>query len=126
MVEEKYLQEEEIKAVINEKLQHDGWETKVAWGHTRGIDIEATKNEERWVIEVKGPGSRPEMRNNYFISMLGEMLQRMDDERTRYSIALPKMEKYIRLWQELPTLAKKRTTIDLLLVDENGNIEIHQ
>ena len=48
----------------------------------------------------------------------------MDDEKTRYSIALPKMKKYIRLWDELPLLAKRRTTIDLLLVDENGNIEI--
>ena len=125
-MEQKYLQEEEIKSILNKKLQQDGWDTKVAWGHNRGIDIEATRNGERWVIEVKGPGSRPAMQNNYFVSILGETLQRMDDKKARYSIALPKIPKYLRLWSELPSLAKERTMIDLILVDENGNIETYQ
>ena len=116
------LQEEEIKQVLYDYLCENGWTVTVAWGHQRGIDIDAVKGMERWVIEVKGPGSRPPMYNNYFISMLGEVLQRMDDESARYSIALPDLPKYRRLWGELPQLAKNRTEIDLILVDGNGQI----
>ena len=116
------LQEEEIKHVLSEYLVSNGWNVKVAWGHQQGIDIEADKNGKRWVIEVKGPGSRQQMRVNYFISILGETLQRMNDINARYSIALPDLEQYRRLWNKLPTSAKERTTIDLILVDETGNI----
>ena len=116
------LQEEEIKHVLANYLVSNGWTVKVAWGHQQGIDIDAEKNGKRWIIEVKGPGSRQQMRVNYFISILGEALQRMNDINARYSIALPDLEQYRRLWNKLPSLAKERTTIDLILVDENGNI----
>ena len=116
------LQEEEIKKILNDYLQNLGWETEVAWGHNKGSDIVAKKDNHTWIIEVKGPGSRQPMRVNYFISILGETLQRMNDRSARYSIALPDLEQYRRLWNNLPTLAKERTTIDLILVDENGNI----
>ena len=107
-------------------LISEGWNIKVAWGHQQGIDIDAQKNEERWIIEVKGPGSRQPMRVNYFISILGETLQRMNDTTARYSIALPDIEQYRKLWDKLPKLAKERTTIDLILVDENGNIHFEK
>ena len=120
------LHEEDIKHVLANYLVSNGWDIKVAWGHQQGIDIDAERGNERWVIEVKGPGSRPAMRNNYFVSILGEILQRMDDDQAKYSIALPDMLKYRRLWNELPQLAKERTTIDLILVDENGNISFEK
>jgi len=63
------------------------------------------------------------MRINYFLSMLGETLQRMDDPAARYSIALPDMAQYRSLWERLPALAKERTTIDILFVDADGNID---
>ena len=62
------------------------------------------------------------MRVNYFIGILGEILQRMNDINARYSIAFPDIEQYRRLWNKLPRLAKERTAIDLILVDETGNI----
>lgn len=117
------LQEEDIKHILADKLTAEGWDVKIAWGHTQGVDIDARRGNERWMIEIKGPGSRNEMRNNYFIGILGEMLQRMDDPNARYTIAFPDIEKFRRLWNDLPELAKKRTTIDLLLVDPQGNIE---
>ena len=116
------LQEEEIKKALEDSLNNDGWVTEIAWGTNRGSDIVAVKGTNKWIIEVKGSGSRPAMQNNYFVSILGEILQRMDDVQAKYSIALPDMPKYRRLWNELPQLAKERTTIDLILVDENGNI----
>lgn len=118
------LREEDIKRVLTDKLKAEGWSVKTAWGHQPGVDIDAVRNGRRWLIEIKGPGSREPMRVNYFLSILGETLQRMDDPNARYSIALPDMGQYRRLWDKLPRLAKERTTIDLILVDGNGNLTI--
>ncbi len=63
------------------------------------------------------------MRVNYFLSILGELLQRMDDPDARYSIALPDMQQFRRLWQRLPQLAKARTTISALFVSPSGKVE---
>ncbi len=116
------LQEDAVKAHLESWLQEDGWTTAIAWGKARGVDIEATKESARWLIEVKGCGSRQPMRVNYFIGVLGEMLQRMSDNDARYSIALPDMMQYRRLWQRLPDLAKERTSITVLFVDAGGNV----
>jgi hypothetical protein len=118
------LNEDKVKAYIKSWLEAEGWKVKVAWGYIHGVDIEAVKGEQRWFIEVKGPGSRPEMRVNYFIGILGETLQRMDDPNAHYSIAFPDMQAFRSLWAKLPKLAKERTGIDLILVDEKGIPEI--
>ncbi|MGB8951374.1 MAG: hypothetical protein WCC06_01720 [Candidatus Aminicenantales bacterium] len=108
------LSEDEIKKVLDDWLTANVWTNKVIWGTIRGIDIEAKRGHERWIIEVKGPGSRQPMRVNYFLSILGETLQRMDDPKAKYSIALPDLKQYRGLWERLPKLAKSRTTISLL------------
>jgi len=118
------MSEEMAKQYLNGWLNMNGWETKVAWGKAHGVDIDASKGDLRWLIEVKGAGSRQPMRVNYFISILGKMLQRMDMEEARYSIAFPDMQQYRNLWERLPKLAKERTKIDMILVNENGQIEI--
>jgi hypothetical protein len=100
-----------------------GWQVRVKWGRTQGIDIEATKGLSRWIVEAKGGGSLQAMRVNYFIGMLGELLQRMDDPGARYSIALPDMKQFRGLWERLPDLAKSRTTISALFVDAAGHID---
>lgn len=87
-----------------------------------GKVTDARKDGKRWLIEVKGPGSRQPMRVNYFLGILGEALQRMNDPNARYLIALPDMDQYRRLWNRLPQLAKERATIDLLLINSDGNI----
>jgi hypothetical protein len=117
------LSEDEIKMVLVDWLSKDGWNTDVAWARTPGIDIDAKRGTERWIIEVKGPGSRSPMRVNYFLGILGETLQRMTDPNARYSIALPDLKQYRGLWARLPRLAKSRTTISLLLVSKSGQVE---
>jgi len=62
------------------------------------------------------------MRVNYFLSILGEILQRMDDPEAKYSIALPDIKQFRLLWERFPSLAKKRTGISILFVDSNGKI----
>ena len=118
-----FLTEEETKKYVNDYFVALGYKTTVAWGHYRGADIIAQNSTECKIIEVKGCGSRPQMRVNYFLSMLGEILQRMDNEKYQYYIALPKIKQYENLWQRFPLIAKRRTQIKLILVDSNGELE---
>lgn len=118
------MSEEDIKRIINDKLTAEGFTTEVAWGHQHGVDISAKRGEQRMLIEVKGPGSRPPMRVNYFLSILGEILQRMSDDKAEYYIALPDMDVYRNLWKRLPDLAKRRTQIRLMLVAEDDAITV--
>ena len=117
------LSEDEIKRKLQTWLEASGWEVSVIWGRGPGIDVDAKRNGQRWIIEVKGCGSLNPMRVNYFLSVLGELLQRMDDPDARYSLALPDMKQFRKLWQRLPQLAKSRTTISALFVDPLGKVE---
>jgi hypothetical protein len=63
------------------------------------------------------------MRVNYFLAILGEILQRMSDPEAKYSIALPDLGQFRNLWARLPELAKSRTGITILFVNADGDIE---
>ncbi len=114
--------EDAIKRTLESWLITQGWKVKVAWGHIYGSDIEAIKGNQRWIIEVKGQGSRNPMRVNYFLGILGETLQRMEDPLSKYSIALPDMQQFRNLWKRLPLLAKSRTGITAIFINEDGDI----
>ena len=117
------LCEDALKHALGAHLKSLGWTaSKVAFGKTLGIDIDATKGSERWIIEVKGCGSRPAMRVNYFLALLGELLQRMTDGNMKYSIALPDLPQFRGLWKRLPDVAKTRTKITALFVDGDGHV----
>ncbi len=117
------LSEDDLKRTLQDWLVSSGWRVDVKWAKEHGIDIEAFKNGTRWIIEVKGSGSLNAMRVNYFLGILGETLQRMNDPNALYSIALPDLAQFRGLWQRLPNLAKQRTTITALFVSESGKIE---
>lgn len=116
------LAEDRLKEILEVWLTSAGWGTEIAWVKQRGTDIRAVRGNERWFIEVKGIGSRPEMRVNYFLGILGETLQRMDDPFAKYSIALPDVPQFRKLWERLPQLAKKRTEITALFVTAKGAV----
>jgi hypothetical protein len=116
------LSEDEVKKILEDHLTAKGWHARIAWGQIRGADIEATRGSERWIIEVKGCGSLQPMRVNYFLSILGEILQRMNDEGSKYSIALPDMKQFRGLWDRLPTIAKRRTRISAIFVESSGSV----
>lgn len=117
-----WLSEDDVKRHVVAWLEERGWRASVAWAKDRGIDIEATREGERWIIEAKGGGSLQPMRVNYFIAILGELLQRMNDPQAGYSIALPDMPQFRGLWQRLPDLAKQRTRLSALFVATDGTI----
>lgn len=117
------LSEDELKLALERWLTAKGWQVyELALGKKHGADIRARRGDEQWVIEVKGIGSRSAMRVNYFLAILGETLQRMDDPTARYSIALPDVPQYRGLWERLPRLAKERTGISALFVSGTGDV----
>lgn len=120
-----FISEDMVKKHLEKWLICNGWKVEnISWGKTRGTDITATKNQYPWLIEVKGEGSREQMRVNYFLSVLGEILQRMDEPNAYYSIAFPDLPQFRRLWERLPTLAKQRTGITALFVTFDGIVTL--
>jgi hypothetical protein len=60
-----------IKQSLANYLASQGWTVlRVAWGKTRGVDMEAELRGQHWLIEVKGIGSRPQMRAHIFLASL--------------------------------------------------------
>jgi len=118
-----YWQEEEVKQHLERWLAFEGWEVEIAHLSDHGIDIDARRGEERWVIEVKGRGSRNEMRHNYFVNVLGQITQRMSDRDAKYSIAVPDLPQFRRLWGRYPDIAKQRLGISCLFVGAAGKVD---
>jgi hypothetical protein len=116
------ISEKKIKQILENYLSSQGWDIEVNRGNNRGLDIEARLGNDRWIIEVKGSGDYNPVRLNYFHEVLGEILQRMDDPHYKYSIALPDMEIFRRLWERLPTLAKSSLGITALFVNLTGSV----
>ena len=114
--------EDRVKERSRLWLRSEGWKTKISWGKKRGIDVLAISGNRKWIIEAKGEGSRTQMRLNYFVALLGEILQRMDDPNAKYSVALPYLDRYKKLWDCLPSNAKSRLRITFLLVPKRGRI----
>ena len=114
--------EKRIKRALETYLKYQGWNSNIAWGTTHGIDIEAKQGQNRWIIEVGGWQYLEDDPANSFVSLLGKVLQRMDDADARYSIALPDLEPFRRLWDRLPGLAKSRVRITALFVNPEGTV----
>jgi hypothetical protein len=117
-----YIPEKKMKQALEKFLQAKEWKAEINWREWHGNDIEAIKGSDRWVIEVKGSGSYDAMNLTGFLSVLGEILQRMDDPACKYSIAIPDIAPFRRMWNRLPDLAKYRLGITALFVNENGNV----
>src|SRR5262249_17759648 len=116
------LSEDEVKRKLQAWLEGIGWNVGVNWGRGQGIVIDALQSGRRWVIEAKGRGSLDPMQVNHFLRVLGELLQQMRDPRAKYSVALPDLPQFRRLWDRLPDPAKRRTGISALFVDDAGRV----
>src|SRR5205085_10747963 len=71
------ITEDDLKRLLEKHLQAKGWTTDTKMGKLRGIDIEASRGSDRWIIEAKGHGGYDQMQGSYFLAVLGELLQRM-------------------------------------------------
>ena len=119
--------EDDVKEAVRAYLVSRGFQVTVAWGRTRGIDIDARHADgRRYVIEAKGEvGQSGPQQVNYFLGALGELVQRMDDPHARYGIALPRNRQYGGLIDRLPTLAKDRLRLDVFwVVRDDGQLKV--
>jgi len=116
------LSEDFVKEAVRTWLHAHGWETEIAWGREKGIDIVARRQSESWIIEAKGQGISPQAQGSYFLNGLSELLCRMDDPSSRYSLAFPDLRRYRGLWERLPRLVKDKLGLSMLFVNPTGGI----
>jgi hypothetical protein len=116
-----YITENKVKTILRKHLISEGWHAQITQRKNYSLDIEASRGKERWIIEVSGLGT-PDFVNS-FVTVFGEILQRMDDPRNKYSVAFPDMKPFRRLWERLPTLAKNKIGVTALFVDQTGIID---
>jgi len=117
------ITEDEVKTAVRDHLASQGFEVQVAWDRTPGIDIDARHpSGSRHVIEAKAEtGTSGPQQANYFIGMLGELLQRMDDDSATYGIALPENRQYRGLVDRLPRLARDRIGLNIFWVARSSD-----
>jgi hypothetical protein len=118
-----YLPEKKMKYILEEFLASQGWFRENSEFDYHDIDLQVRRGEEMWRIEIKSAFTLTHEIINSFVSVLGQTLQRMDDENYKYSIALPDTKPFRRLWERLPPLVKSRTGITALFVHETGRVE---
>jgi hypothetical protein len=122
-VDHRRITEDEVKEAVRAYLTGRGFEVSVAWDRVRGIDIDAWHADgRRYVIEAKDEvGKSGPQQVNYFVGMLGELVQRMDDVQASYGIALPDNRQYRGLVNRLPTLARERLRLAVSWVSREGD-----
>jgi hypothetical protein len=120
------ITEDEVKKAVRDYLAVRGFDVVVAWGRVRGIDINARHPDgRRYVIEAKAEvGKNGPQQVNYFLGMLGELVQRMDDPSASYGIALPANRQYRGLVGRLPELAKERLHLCVFWVSRRSGDEL--
>jgi hypothetical protein len=111
------MTEDQVKFAVKGVLEERGYDVTVAWGHARGVDLEARKRgERRLLIEAKGDAPTPQQQGTYFLGALGELVQRMIDPDAEYGLALPDNARYRGLVQRLPDLAAERLHLHVFFV----------
>lgn len=117
------ITEDEVKEAVRAHLAAEGFDVEVAWGHVTGIDVDARHPDgRRYVIEAKAEvGTSGAQQHNYFVGMLGELVQRMSDPEATYAIALPDNRQYRGLVDRLPTMAKERLRLGVFWVDRSAD-----
>jgi hypothetical protein len=116
--------ERTVKKILSRWLKRQGWKVKVSWRKSHGPDIIATKDKKKWIIEAKGKSYKSSVKKVYFITVLGEILRRMNDPDAEYFIAFPDFESYREYWKKLPNLAKSKAGLSVIFVDELGEVEV--
>lgn len=114
------LGEETVKVCVADFLRSRGYTVSVGKKRERGPDMRASKEGQKIILEAKGEGSRREIFNNFFVSILGEMLQRTAELAAEYGIALPAHRKYARLIEELSDNTRFILRLNFYLVRPSG------
>jgi hypothetical protein len=111
------ITEEVVKDLVHKQLTRDGYSAKKSPPKGKGADIEGWSIQQGGiVVEAKGEGSRPEMFHNFFLAGLGQIVMRMSERNTRYVVALPIHEKFVRLVQRVSQHARRKLNLEFWFV----------
>jgi hypothetical protein len=113
--------EDEVKIAMKNHLEHHDYEVAVIFGQADGIDIEATKENERLLVEARGEAASPQAQTDLFLSGLGAIVQWMTDPEARYGLALPDNKIYRELVQKLPSVSRSRLNLTVFYVTRAGD-----
>lgn len=105
---------DELPSLINEWLEERGWQTSK---HSRYI--EASKSEKKWYIDIY---QTTRGRKMPLSSKISDVIKKMEDDEALYSVALVDSPIYRKQWEELPSGAKKRLQVSVILADHMGNV----
>ncbi len=81
----------------------------------------SSDKKEEWRIECKGETSSIGVDFN---TGLGQILKRMEDESSKYAIALPDTSKFRNQTRQIPSIVRKKLDLYWIWVNKEGNIEI--
>ncbi len=96
------------------------WLFEHGWEYIENKDyIEAHNGKDRWLINVQGIKRG---RKQTLPVKLSEVIKKMDDSSTHYSIAFNDSISYRRQWNEIPSSVKERLNMSVILADKKGNI----
>ncbi len=115
--------EELVQGVVAALLEREGYSVKTGGRLPRGPDLEAFSTRGRKiVVEAKGEGSRPEMFRNFFQAALGQIILRMNDDRTIYIVALPCHDQFVRLVRLVPRRVFRALNLHFWLIEATQGI----
>ncbi len=109
-----------MRQILDHFLTAQGWILKDITRADQPFEVEAQQGNNKWIIQIKNSSYQLQDPVTAFVSVLGEILQRMDNPNTKYSIALPDTDPFCRLWKRLPELPKQKTGITALFVNPLG------
>lgn len=101
------LEEDEVKVAVLCALEGEWKLEKCARRKEPGPDLVFAQGAEKLIIEAKGEGSRDQMRVNYFLAVLGEILQRMTGPENIYGVALPAHRQFTDLVAKISKVGKR-------------------
>jgi hypothetical protein len=76
---------------------------------------------QRWIIEAKGETTQVGLD---FRTGLGQLLQNMGDERTRYGLAIPDTPRFAAQTARVSTWSRRALRLHWLVVSANGAVRI--
>ena len=123
----KKLSEDFVRNSVIRWLKQKGYDKdlKVKSGKEPGVDIKVRNNlsAEEFFVETKGDPDKPGTRTGFFLGALGQIITRMKPEAVRkYAIAFPKSYSEIAL-SRISWEVCKKLNLEVLLVNENGEVE---
>ncbi len=72
------------------------------------------------IVEAKGEGQNPRTIYRSFMVVLGQILCRMQNEDSRFVIALPAQEGFVRLARMLPAALRQKLNLEIWVINPDN------